>query len=280
MMRNVNGNLDNNGNDDVVTRTVVPSLAVLGTMSDAGKSTMVAGICRVLLRAGIQPAPFKAQNMSNNATPGLLQQGGYGEIGLAQAVQAQACQLLPRVEMNPVLLKSGGRNERGEYLCSVVVLGKQVAKETFADLGDRCKTSTLLDLVLQAHTDLVNVTQAQAVILEGAGSCTELNLMERDIVNLPLVRALQCPWILVANIDCGGVFAQIVGTKACVTEADWDACVGIVVNKLRGEAKYFDPGPIMIEVRGTKSEAFCFGQVFAGSNFRFLSGIPEIESRG
>ena len=140
--------------------------------------------------------------------------------------------------MNPILLKSGGRRESdGAYLCSVFVLGKHYATEDFGALGER--TETLLDLVIDAYQRL----EVPAVVLEGAGSCTELNLMHRDVVNLPLVRRINSPWILVANIDPGGVFAQIVGTKACLSESDWDMCVGVVVNKLRGEVKYFEPGP-------------------------------------
>jgi adenosylcobyric acid synthase len=262
--------------------TDVPTLAVLGTMSDAGKSTIAAGICRVLSNGGLQPAPFKAQNMSNNAHPAWIpteessngkgdETGriSYGEIGVAQAVQARACRLPPTVQMNPVLLKSGGTrpvrrtssssgeisdSQEVEYLCSVVVLGRTVAVETFGELGTR--RDTLLQLVLHAHEDLVRQFSADVVVMEGAGSCTELNLMSRDIVNLPLVRALrhkigigvQCKWLLVANIDCGGVFAQVVGTRACLPAEDWDSCVGIVINKLRGETKYFEPGPKMIEV--------------------------------
>jgi adenosylcobyric acid synthase len=102
-------------------------------------------------------------------------------------------------------------------------------------------------MVLESHEALAEATECDVILMEGAGSCTELNLMDRDIVNLPLVRALGCPWLLVANIDCGGVFAQIVGTQMCVSKRDWSLCVGIIVNKLRGEAKYFEPGPKMIE---------------------------------
>jgi len=250
------------------------SLAILGTMSDAGKSIITAGLCRVLTNHGVRVAPFKGQNMSNNAAPALLPDierrkrlymsfqdaiggefpaplpdqpdTGYGEIGTAQSLQAEACRLIPRVEMNPVLLKSGGQNEMGEFMCSVLVLGKQVARETYGDLGKR--TTNLRTMVLESHQALAEVTDCDVILMEGAGSCTELNLMERDIVNLPLVRSLQCPWLLVANIDCGGVFAQIVGTKMCVSTRDWSLCVGIIVNKLRGESKYFEPGPKMIEV--------------------------------
>ena len=196
---------------------------------------------------GLSVAPFKGQNMSNNSRPALLPHGkGYGEIGIAQAIQAEACRILPRVEMNPVLLKSGGRRPTdGAYLCSVFVLGQLLATEDYGQLKER--THTLMNLVLNAHQQLHQVTKAQMIVLEGAGSCTELNLMDRDIVNLPLVRKLKCPWLLVANIDPGGVFAQIVGTKACLPDSDWDMCVGIVINKLRGEVKYFEPGPAMLQ---------------------------------
>jgi adenosylcobyric acid synthase len=223
------------------------SLAVLGTGSDVGKSTITAGICRVLTNHGLIVAPFKGQNMSNNSKPALLPDGeGYGEIGIAQAIQAEACHMLPRVEMNPVLLKSGGRRESdGAYLSSVLVMGRLLATEDYGQLKSR--TETLMDLVLDAHCQLHHATNAQVIIMEGAGSCTELNLMDRDIVNLPLVRKLGCPWLLVANIDPGGVFAQIVGTKACLPSSDWDMCVGVVVNKLRGEVKYFEPGPSMLQ---------------------------------
>jgi adenosylcobyric acid synthase len=222
------------------------SLAILGTGSDVGKSILTAGICRIFSNASIQVAPFKAQNMSNNAHPALdSTTGGYGEIGIAQAIQARACRQIPRVEMNPILLKSGGRRESdGAYLCSVLVMGKHYATEDYGALGAR--TETLMDLVLEAHGRLSDAG-ADVIVLEGAGSCTELNLKARDIVNIPLVRRLDCPWILVANIDPGGVFAQIVGTKACLEPEEWDLCVGVIVNKLRGEVKYFEPGPSMLE---------------------------------
>lgn len=243
------------GSSNKKTRHHRPSLAVLGTGSDVGKSVIAAGICRLLANNHLRVAPFKAQNMSNNSHPALISEsenssskgaGAWGEIGVAQAVQAEACRLVPRVEMNPLLLKSGGRREQtGEYLCSVVVLGKHLATEDYGALGAR--TDELRNLILSAHERLGVLTDAQVIVLEGAGSCTELNLMDRDVVNLPLVRELNCSWLLVANIDPGGVFAQIVGTKACVSARDWELCAGIVVNKLRGEVKYFEPGPSMIE---------------------------------
>ena len=148
--------------------------------------------------------------------------------------------------MNPVLLKSGGQRESdGAYLCSVIVMGKHFAREDYGAFGMR--TSEMRKMVVEAHATLARSTNSQVIVVEGAGSCTELNLMDRDIVNLPLVRKLHCPWLLVADIDKGGVFAQIVGTKACVTEQDWELCCGVVINRLRGETKYFEPGPSMIE---------------------------------
>jgi adenosylcobyric acid synthase len=116
------------------------------------------------------------------------------EIGTAQSLQAEACKIIPRVEMNPVLLKSGGTNENGEQLCSVVVLGKQIIRETYGDLQKR--TTSLRSMVLESHRALAEATGAEVIVIEGAGSCTELNLMDRDIVNLPLVRSLNVSTIV------------------------------------------------------------------------------------
>ncbi|KAG7370938.1 cobyric acid synthase CobQ [Nitzschia inconspicua] len=254
------------------TKDKAHSLAILGTMSNTGKSVIAAAICRILVNSGIRVAPFKAQNISNNASPALLPdpkrsedlyksletatqlklttttpatKEGYGEIGTAQSLQAEACKIVPRVEMNPVLMKPGGQDAKGEDLYSVVVLGKQIIRETFGDFKKR--TSSLRSMILESHGTLSKATEAEIVVIEGAGSCTELNLMDRDIANLPLVRSLNCPWLLVANFDCGGVFAQVVGTRMCVPQRDWDLCVGVIVNKLRREAEHFEPGPKMLE---------------------------------
>ncbi len=111
------------------------------------------------------------------------------EIGTAQSLQAEACKIVPRVEMNPVLLKSGGMNDNDEYMCSVIVLGKQVLTETYGELQKR--TTSLRSMVMESHHALAEATGAEVIVIEGAGSCTELNLMDRDIVNLPLVRSLE-----------------------------------------------------------------------------------------
>lgn len=148
--------------------------------------------------------------------------------------------------MNPILLKSGGkRASDNAFLCSVIVRGKHYASVDYGTLAVR--TEEIRSLVEDAHVQLSNLTNAECIVIEGAGSCTELNLMDRDVVNIPLVRQLRCPWLLVADIDKGGVFAQIFGTKECLSETDWDLCRGIIVNKLRGDPAFFEPGPTMIE---------------------------------
>jgi len=152
--------------------------------------------------------------------------------------------------MNPVLLKSGGiRASDGAHLCSVIVRGKHYSRVDYGNLGENDTVDRLRSLVLEAHASLARLTNSECIVAEGAGSCAEMNLMDRDFVNIPLVRRLRCPWLLVADIDKGGVFAQIYGTKECLTADDWDLCCGIVVNRLRGDTKFFEPGPRMIEER-------------------------------
>lgn len=152
--------------------------------------------------------------------------------------------------MNPILLKSGGRRRSdGAYLCSVIVRGRHHAEVDYGFLAGP-RTSELQELVLEAHADLCNLTNAEYVVAEGAGSCTELNFADRDVVNLPLVRQLRCPWLLVADIDRGGVFAQILGTVACLSSTDdWEDCCGVVVNRLRGDPKFFESGVQIIQER-------------------------------
>jgi adenosylcobyric acid synthase len=146
--------------------------------------------------------------------------------------------------MNPLLLKSGGIVD-GTPRVQVVHQGRVVANEPWASYQER--HAALLPAVLAAYHDLAELTKARVILLEGAGSCVELNLMARDIVNLPLVRALGCKWLLVCDIDRGGVFAQAVGVRACVPGEDWAQCIGVVVNKLRGEPEVFDDGRRLLE---------------------------------
>lgn len=216
------------------------TLAVLGTGSDVGKSILTAGLCRLLVQAGHRVAPFKAQNMANNAVPALHPDGGWGEIGTAQGVQAAACGLVPRVEMNPILLKpeGGGRAQ-------VVVEGRRQGSLEWSAYA--AQHEKMLEKVLDCHSRLAGKTGAEIIVAEGAGGCAELNLMAKDIVNIPLTRNLNCPWILVADIDRGGIFVQVAGTRAVLPAADWDRCQAIIVNRLRGSMKYFQDGIKILE---------------------------------
>ena len=213
-----------------------PCLSVLGTASDVGKSVVVTALCRILSDLGVRVAPFKAQNMSNNSYVTL----DGGEMGRAQIVQAEAARAEPHVDMNPVLLKPAG-----DTVSQVVLhgkpLGNRKAGEYFKDtqhLFDEARTS--LDR-LRGEYDLI--------VMEGAGSCAEVNLARRDFVNFRMARAAGAPVVLVADIDRGGVFAQIVGTLEVLPAEDRDLVRGFVVNRFRGDATLFRDGIEYIERR-------------------------------
>ena len=205
------------------------SLLVAGTTSDAGKSVLVAGVCRWLARKGLSVAPFKAQNMSNNAV--VTPDGG--EIGRAQAVQAAACGLDPSVRFNPVLLKPGS-----DRSSQVVVLGEVAGAVTA--LSYRERKAALLDTVVSTLDELR--TEHDHVVCEGAGSPAEINLRAHDIANMGLARAADLPVLVVGDIDRGGVFAQLFGTLALLDPADQALVAGFAVNKFRGEPALLEPG--------------------------------------
>ncbi len=195
---------------------------VCGTTSDAGKSFVVAGLCRLLARRGVRVAPFKAQNMALNAA--VTADGA--EIGHAQWVQAVAAGVEPEAAMNPVLLKP-----TGERSSQVIVMGRATGVQSAAEYH-RAKQA-LLPVVLDALADLRR--RFDVVICEGAGSPAEINLLDGDIVNLPLARAAGLPAIVVGDIDRGGVFASLYGTVAVLPD-DLRATVrAFVINKLRGD---------------------------------------------
>jgi adenosylcobyric acid synthase len=204
-------------------------LLVAGTTSDAGKSVLVAGICRWLARRGISVAPFKAQNMSNNSV--VTRDGG--EIGRAQAMQAAACGIEPEVRFNPVLLKPGS-----DRCAQVVVLGH--AAGTVSAASYRNRKTELLDVVLGALTALR--AEYDVVICEGAGSPTEINLRSTDIANMGLARAAGLPVLVVGDIDRGGVLAHLFGTVALLSPADQALVAGFVINKFRGDPDLLAPG--------------------------------------
>lgn len=202
---------------------------VQGTTSDAGKSTLVAAICRVLYRRGVRVAPFKPQNMALNSA--VTVDGG--EIGRAQAVQAQACGLAPHTDMNPVLLKPN--SDTG---CQVIIHGKVACN--LEAVGYHAYKPTAMRAVLASWERLKS--QYDCVVVEGAGSPAEINLRDRDIANMGFAEAVDCPVILIADIDRGGVFAHIIGTMALLSESERKRVIGFVINRFRGDIALLQPG--------------------------------------
>ena len=210
------------------------ALMIQGTGSDVGKSLMVAGLARAFTLRGFRVLPFKPQNMSNNAA--VTDDGG--EIGRAPALQARACRARPSVDMNPVLLKP-----QSEIGSQVVVQGRifgSAKAQEYQALKPR-----LMSAVLESFARLR--TAADLVLVEGAGSASEINLREDDIANMGFARAADVPVVLVGDIDRGGVIAQIVGTKAVIAEDDAALVRGFIVNRFRGDAALFAEGMRLIE---------------------------------
>ncbi len=207
---------------------------IQGTGSNVGKSMLVAGLCRAAVRRGLTVAPFKPQNMSNNAA--VTSDGG--EIGRAQALQAMACGLAPHTDMNPVLLKP-----ETDIGSQVVVQGKRVATVKARDYA--AMKPTLMAPVLDSFNRLKS--KYDLVLVEGAGSPAEVNLRQGDIANMGFARAADCPVILAGDIDRGGVIAQIVGTKAVIDTSDAAMIAGFLINRFRGDPHLFEDGYSMIE---------------------------------
>jgi adenosylcobyric acid synthase len=204
------------------TPIISKTLMIQGTTSDAGKSTLVAGLCRVLARRGIAVAPFKPQNMALNSA--VTVDGG--EIGRAQAVQAQACYLAPHTDMNPVLLKPN--SDTG---AQVIIHGHAIANMEAGIYHDYKRVA--MQAVLESHGRLCE--QYRAVVVEGAGSPAEINLRDRDIANMGFAEVVDCPVILIADIDRGGVFAHLVGTLDLLSETEQARVAGFVINRFRGD---------------------------------------------
>lgn len=206
-----------------------PAFLVAGCTSDAGKSVIVAGLCRLLARRGVSVAPFKAQNMSNNCA--VTPDGG--EIGRAQALQALACGLEPSVDFNPVLLKPGS-----DQTSQVVVRGK--VEGNVSALTYRERRRALRGVATACLEDLRR--RFDVVVCEGAGSPAEVNLRESDIANMGLAEAADLPVLVAGDIDRGGVLAHFVGTHAILGEEDRRRITGFVVNKFRGAEELLTPG--------------------------------------
>ncbi|QDH17760.1 cobyric acid synthase [Swingsia samuiensis] len=210
------------------------ALMFQGTGSSVGKSVLVAGIARALSRRGLKVRPFKPQNMSNNAA--VTSDGG--EIGRAQAIQAQACFVMPSVNMNPVLLKP-----QSEVGSQVIVRGKiwqNVKARAYQDVKKQ-----LMPEVLSAFKALAE--DADIVLVEGAGSASEVNLRENDIANMGFAEAADLNVVLIGDIDRGGVIASLVGTKHVLTEGDQSRIKGFIVNKMRGDTSLFVDGMFFIQ---------------------------------
>ncbi|MDE2427161.1 MAG: cobyric acid synthase [Burkholderiales bacterium] len=212
---------------------------VQGTTSDAGKSTVVAALCRLLHRRGVRVVPMKPQNMALNSA--VTVDGG--EIGRAQALQAQAAGLPAHTDMNPVLLKPS--SDTG---AQIIVHGRVRAD---MDARDYHQYKTVaMGAVLESYQRLQQ--QYEAIIVEGAGSPAEVNLRERDIANMGFAEAVDCPVILVADIDRGGVFAHFIGTLACLSASEQQRIVGFVINRFRGDISLLEPGLDWLEKKTGK----------------------------
>jgi len=211
----------------------------LGTGSDVGKSIVATAFCRIFKNRGYSVAPFKAQNMSNNSFVTI--EGG--EIGRAQATQAEASGLLPSVHMNPVLLKPTGQ------MGSQVIVHGHVYKNMSAIDYYACKDD-IKKQVRQSYQILSD--QYECIVLEGAGSCCEVNLRSHDIVNFEMALAVKAPVIIVADIDRGGVFAQIIGTMSLISEQEQNLVAGFIINKFRGNPDLFQNGIDFIEQKTNK----------------------------
>lgn len=216
-----------------------PCIAILGTGSEVGKSIVATALCRLFVNRGINVAPFKAQNMSNNS--GVTPEGL--EMGRAQIVQAEAAKISPHVDMNPILLKP-----TSDIGSQVVLLGEAVTKNTAGEYhGEKnmlfSKACDALDRLRKAY-DLI--------VMEGAGSCAEMNLMANDIVNLRMAEYADAPVILVSDIQRGGVFAQIIGTLACLSNKQQKMVKGFIINRFRGDINLFKDGVRWIEAKTGK----------------------------
>ncbi|MGI2058402.1 cobyric acid synthase [Shewanella baltica] len=219
-------------------------LMVQGTTSDAGKSTLVAGICRLLAREGGKVAPFKPQNMALNSAVTI----DGGEIGRAQALQAVACYLEPHTDFNPILLKPS--SDTG---AQIIVHGKALTTlEASAFFGPKSKDYKAMALaaVLESFERLSG--QYQTIVVEGAGSPAEINLREGDIANMGFAEAVDCPVIIIADIDKGGVFAHLVGTLALLSESEQARVKGFVINRFRGDISLLQSGLDWLEAYTNK----------------------------
>ncbi|WP_122583290.1 cobyric acid synthase [Pseudomonas viridiflava] len=215
------------------------TLMVQGTTSDAGKSTLVTALCRWLTRQGVKVVPFKPQNMALNSA--VTADGG--EIGRAQAVQAQACYLQPHTDMNPVLLKPN--SDTG---AQVIIHGRAVT--TMNAVAYHGYKEIAMRAVLESHERLGH--HYPVIMVEGAGSPAEINLRANDIANMGFAEAVDCPVLLIADINRGGVFAHLVGTLELLSPSEQARVKGFIINRFRGDIALLQPGLDWLEARTGK----------------------------
>ncbi len=221
---------------DLKTFSASRTLMVQGCTSDAGKSILVAGLCRWLSNKKQKVAPFKPQNMALNSA--VTEDGG--EIGRAQALQALAARVQPRIDFNPILLKPSS-----DTAAQVIVHGKALSSMQAAAYHDYKKIA--MQAVLGSHSRLIK--DYQWIAVEGAGSPAEINLREGDVANMGFAEKVDCPVILIADIDKGGVFAHLVGTLELLSPSERKRVVGFVINKFRGDIELLKPGLDWLEER-------------------------------
>ena len=226
-----------NGADGSTATTVL----VAGTASHVGKSTVVAGLCRRLADRGVDVAPFKAQNMSNNARVALSPDGDWGEVGVSQHVQARAARVPPSTDHNPVLLKPRGSGE-SQLVVDGDPVGTYAAGEYYDEHWDRVR-----DAAARAHARLAS--EHDVVVAEGAGSIAEINLHDRDLANVETARFADAAVVVVGDVERGGVFASLYGTLELMPDDVRDRVVGTVISKFRGDQAILDPGVETLEAR-------------------------------
>lgn len=220
-------------------KSIHPTLMIQGTTSDSGKSTIVSGLCRILFQQGKSIAPFKPQNMALNSAVTI----DGGEIGRAQAVQAQAAGLEAHTDMNPVLIKPNT-----DTAAQVIIQGNALSDmdaKAFHEYKPVAMTS-----VVESYTRLCK--KYDAIIVEGAGSPAEINLRDRDIANMGFAEEVDCPVIIVADIDRGGVFAHLVGTLELLSPSEQARVKGFIINRFRGDISLLQPGLDWLEKRTNK----------------------------
>ena len=210
------------------------SIMVQGTMSSAGKSFLVAGLCRIFKQDGFSVAPFKSQNMALNS---FVTDEGL-EMGRAQVMQAEACGVEPSVYMNPILLKPTS-DSGSQVIVKGIALKNMTARDYFA------YKKSLLPVIKEAYEKLS--AEHDIVVIEGAGSPAEINLKKNDIVNMGMAKVADSPVLLVADIDRGGVFAQLYGTVELLEADERSRIKGLIINKFRGDKSILDSGIRMIE---------------------------------